>query len=130
MIPTIIALLIVGSILLWRIEKMANELETLRTEVEEMSEAVDAGVTLIEGLSAQIRENATDPAALTALADRLDASARKLSAAVVANTPATDDSSAEEIDPADLEPIAEEPAPEGGQGGGTEGQQGGQGGEG
>jgi hypothetical protein len=67
--------------------KMAGELARLQTEVAEMSGVVDSAIGLINGLAQQIRDLATDPAALNALADSLDAKAGELAAAVVANTP-------------------------------------------
>ena len=66
---------------------MAGELARLQTEVTEMSGAVDSAITLINGLAQQIRDLATDPAALNALADSLDSKANELAAAVVANSP-------------------------------------------
>ena len=66
---------------------MAGELARLQTEVTEMSGAVDSAIMLINGLAQQIRDLATDPAALNALADSLDSKANELAAAVVANSP-------------------------------------------
>lgn len=66
---------------------MSAELERLTTEVTEIGAVVDSAVTLINGLAQQIRDLATDPAALNALADELDTKANALAAAVAANTP-------------------------------------------
>ena len=67
----------------------AAELARLTTEVTEI-EAVGASVvTFIEGLAQIIRDSATNPAELNALADRLDAQATAISNAIVANAPAT-----------------------------------------
>ena len=66
---------------------MAGELARLSTEVSEIGTVVDSAVSLINGLAQQIRDLATDPAALNALADSLDTKAGELAAAVVANTP-------------------------------------------
>lgn len=66
---------------------MAGELARLQTEVTEMAGVVDSAITLIAGLAQQIRDLASDPAALTAMADELDAKANALAAAVVANSP-------------------------------------------
>lgn len=74
-------------LLLTEATKMAGELARLQTEVAEMAGVVDSAVALINGLAQQIRDLATDPAALTALADSLDSKAGELAAAVVANTP-------------------------------------------
>ena len=100
----------VGLIILWRIDTMSTELARLQAEVTEMSTVAASAVALIEGLSAQIRDNANDPAALTALADSLDDSGNKLAAAVAANTAATVEGEAEEVPAEDLEPIEETPA--------------------
>ena len=66
---------------------MAN-LDRLTSEVTEISDAADAAVVLLGELSQLLRDNAADPAAITALADQLDAKGTALAAAVVANTPA------------------------------------------
>jgi hypothetical protein len=68
-------------------DDMAGELERLSTEVTEIGTVVDSAIGLINGLAQQIRDLATDPAALNALADSLDSKANELAAAVVANTP-------------------------------------------
>lgn len=65
--------------------KMSAELDRLTTEVTETSGAVDSALALIAGLADQIRALSTDPAALTALADSLDAQQAKIAAAVAAN---------------------------------------------
>lgn len=59
--------------------------------IDEATEAVtvqSAAASLITNLAQFIRDNANDPAALTAKADELDASSNALQAAIVANTPA------------------------------------------
>jgi hypothetical protein len=66
---------------------MAGELARLQTEVTEMAGVVDSAIVLINGLAAQIRALAGQPAELTKLADDLDAKAGALAAAVAANTP-------------------------------------------
>jgi hypothetical protein len=66
---------------------MAGELQRLQTEVAEMAGVVDSAIVLINGLAQQIRDLATNPAALNAMADDLDAKAGALAAAVAANTP-------------------------------------------
>lgn len=67
---------------------MTAELTRLTAEVAQTRSAIDSAVTLIAGLAQQIRDNATDPAALSALADSLDAGQADIAAAVTANTPA------------------------------------------
>ena len=66
---------------------MSAELDRLTTEVAENTTVIESAITLINRLADQIRNNTTDPAALTALADSLDSEANKLGAAVAANTP-------------------------------------------
>ena len=70
-----------------RIEIMSAALDRVQAEVTEMSAAVDSAIVLIEGLAQRIRDLATDPVALNAFADELDAKSNALAAAVVANTP-------------------------------------------
>jgi len=67
---------------------MTIELDTLTTEVEENTVAVDSAIALIEGIAAQLVAIKDDPAKILALANTLDATSAKLAAAVVANTPA------------------------------------------
>ncbi len=66
---------------------MSAELDRLTAEVAESRTAVDSVLALVAGLAQQIRDNATDPAALTALADSLDQQQADIAAAVTANTP-------------------------------------------
>ncbi len=67
---------------------MSEQLDRLTTEVTENADVIASAVTLINGLSQQIRDLQNDPAALAALADKLDAQSNDLAAAVTANTPA------------------------------------------
>lgn len=91
MFNTAIGVLTLGAVLYItrRIISMSAQLDRLATEVSENTTVVNSAITLINGLAQQIRDNATDPAALTALADQLDAQSNALSEAVAANTPAT-----------------------------------------
>ena len=66
---------------------MSAELDRLTTEVSESRTAVDSVLALVAGLAQQIRDLATDPAALNALADQLDQQQADIAAAVSANTP-------------------------------------------
>jgi hypothetical protein len=63
---------------------MSAELDRLTTEVAETKAGVASAIRLIQGLAQQIRDNATDPVALNALADDLDAQQKDLADAVVA----------------------------------------------
>lgn len=72
-----------------RIRKMSAEFDRLTKEVGETKDAADKAVALIQSLAQQIRDNVGDPAALTALADSLDASQKEINEAVdAAGTPA------------------------------------------
>lgn len=64
------------------------ELARLTAEVTELEAVGSSVVTFIEGLAQIIRDNQTNPAELSALADRLDSQANAISAAITANTPA------------------------------------------
>jgi SMC interacting uncharacterized protein involved in chromosome segregation len=68
-------------------QKMSAELDRLTREVAENGTVIQSAIVLLEGLAERIRELATDPAALTALADELDAKEQQLAAAITANTP-------------------------------------------
>lgn len=72
---------------------MANELDRLTTEVSETETVVDSAIALITGIAQQLRDAVAqnNPAAITALADKLDAKQAELAAAVTANTPAAED---------------------------------------
>ena len=67
---------------------MSAEVDNLRASVAHISQVGDSAMALINGLAEQLRNIATDPAAITALADELNAKADAIAADVVANTPA------------------------------------------
>ena len=71
--------------ILKRMEMMADELANLTQEVTETEGVVASAVALLTGLSEYIKVHASDPAALTALAARLDTQKAQLAAAVAAN---------------------------------------------
>lgn len=71
-----------------RMVKMAANLQVLTDSVSKNTNAVQSAITLLNGLAAKIAELKTDPVALQALADELNASSGALADAVVANTPA------------------------------------------
>ena len=62
------------------------DLEPLAAEVAENSDAVASAVQLLNALSEEIKAAGTDPVALQALVDQLDANTAALADAVVANT--------------------------------------------
>lgn len=68
--------------------QMSQELDALTAQVKQNTDAEQSAVTLLGRLGDLIRNSVNDPAALTKLANDLDASKAALAAAVVANTPA------------------------------------------
>lgn len=67
---------------------MTAELQRLTATVTKLTNADDSMIALFKGLSAQLTAAKEDPAAVQLIADNLDAEAAKVSAAVLANTPA------------------------------------------
>lgn len=67
---------------------MSEQLENLTAKVEKCNTVMDSASTLLKTLSDEIRSLKDDPAALEALASRLDLETEELAAAVLANTPA------------------------------------------
>lgn len=63
-------------------------LDTLTADVAALTTVDASAVALINGLAAQIKAAGTDPVALKALTDQMEAQTATLSAAVTANTPA------------------------------------------
>lgn len=68
--------------------QMSEALKRLTQDVADLKTAASSARAMIEGLSAQIRANAGDEAAMTALADDLDTVKADLAGAVAANTAA------------------------------------------
>jgi len=68
---------------------MIQQLQTLTDQVTANNSLVASAVQLIGGLAAQIEASKTDPVALQALADSLKQNDDALTAAVLANTPAS-----------------------------------------
>lgn len=71
-----------------KIDLMSAEIDRLTASVANLTTVDDSLVALVGQLAQAIRNNASDPAALNALADSLDTEAQKVSDAVTANTPA------------------------------------------
>lgn len=67
---------------------MTAELDRTVASVQKLTDAADGMEQLLTTLAGEIRNSGTDAAALTALADKVDAKAAEYAAAVVANTPA------------------------------------------
>jgi cephalosporin hydroxylase len=68
-------------------DAMSAELDRLTAQVAATTTIEQSAITLIQGIAQQLRDAATDPAKITALADSLHTSADALAAAVTANTP-------------------------------------------
>ena len=71
-------------------DKMAGELDALKTAVAQNTTVIGSAITLIQGLKQKLDDAIAsgDPAALTALSSELGAQDQELSDAVTANTPA------------------------------------------
>jgi hypothetical protein len=68
---------------------MLPAMERLTASSARLTGEVDSIATFIQGLAAQIRDNAGDPTALQKIADDIDGnSARLIAARVLENTPA------------------------------------------
>lgn len=70
-----------------KVNIVMTDLTRITEEVAENTSVIQSAIALLNDLAQQIRDNATDPAALEALADNLDANSNALGAAVAANTP-------------------------------------------
>ena len=68
---------------------MSAQLDRLTASVASLKTVDESAAALLAGLAQQLRDAATDPTAINALADDIDADQAKLAAAVAANTPAT-----------------------------------------
>ena len=111
------------------LNQMSAALDRLTQEVHDMTDITEGALALIAGLADQIRNAVDDSAALTTLADDLDAARLKLADAISKNTPAApapvvapapapvvDPTPAPVVDPApvantDPAPVAVDPTP-------------------
>lgn len=75
--------------ILKELKTMSQQLTDLQAAVAAEDTVIASAVTLIEGLAAQLAAAGTDPVALQALTDDINAKAQELAGAVAANTPAT-----------------------------------------
>lgn len=71
-----------------KIDTMATDLTRITASVAAVKDRDDSIIALVNSLAQQLRDNATDPAAINALADSLDADNQSVVDAVNANTPA------------------------------------------
>lgn len=72
-----------------QLKKIMATLADLKAKVEAEKAVEDSAVTLLVGLNQQLKDAlaSSDPAAIQALSDELDANTAALAAAVTANTP-------------------------------------------
>lgn len=77
-----------GRITLMADQDFATQLSRLQQDVAAETNQITAAETLLSGLSAAMKASANDPAAISALADTIEAKTAELAAAVAANTPA------------------------------------------
>lgn len=66
---------------------MTGTLDKLTQDVTDNKSATDSAVALLTNLTAMIKAAGTDPVALKALTDSLEANTQALSSAITANTP-------------------------------------------
>ncbi len=83
----------VGIIILWRIQKMSEAIDTLIAAVEAEDTVIDSAITMLTGLPQLIADAVTaaeagDAAAVTNLIANINAKKDALAAAIAANTPA------------------------------------------
>lgn len=67
-------------------KKIMADLTQLTADVAQLESVDESAITLIAGLAQQIKDAGTDPVALKALTDRMEAESTKLAGAVTANT--------------------------------------------
>lgn len=71
--------------IIYKLNKMANEIEDLTAEVQETKGIMQSAKTLIEGFAEALKNAGTNPAKLKALRDDLNAGSEDLAAALAAN---------------------------------------------
>ena len=76
-----------GELALLLYEDIMTKLQDLQAAVQAEDNVIQSAVTLINGIAQRIADAGTDPAALQALTDDINAQAQSLAAAVAANTP-------------------------------------------
>lgn len=68
---------------------MTQAIDNLQTQLAAMEDAEQSAITLLQTLSQELAANASDPVAIQNIANKLQADAAKLAAAVVAASPTT-----------------------------------------
>jgi ABC-type Zn uptake system ZnuABC Zn-binding protein ZnuA len=71
-----------------KLDKMANELNDLTTNVSKNTDVIESAITLLGNIKSLLDAAGTDPVKLKALSDTLASEDQKLADAIVANTPA------------------------------------------
>jgi flagellar biosynthesis chaperone FliJ len=69
-----------------KLNYMATTLDDLKAKVDAEQTVEQSAITLMQGLSAQIKAAANDPAKIQAIASELDTNNAALAAAITANT--------------------------------------------
>lgn len=67
-------------------KKIMADLTQLTADVAQLESVDESAIALITGLAQEIKDAGTDPVALKALTDRMEAESTKLAGAVTANT--------------------------------------------
>jgi uncharacterized membrane protein affecting hemolysin expression len=75
--------------LIRKVVKMSAAFDRLVASVAQVNTKADSLIALVAGLAQLLRDSAGDPAAITALADQLDAQSAEIQAAIDSNTPPT-----------------------------------------
>jgi hypothetical protein len=70
------------------LHQMRIDLSELTADVQQTTSAEQSAVVLIQGIASQLADNASDQAAVAALAAQLKSGADGLASAMLANTPA------------------------------------------
>lgn len=76
------------SLIIQKFKEMKDELVKLEAEVKETTDLQQSAITLLQGLSQQIKDAGTDAAKLGEITDALDSKNKEFADAIAANTPA------------------------------------------
>ena len=80
--------LIIGLLMIFKLGGIMGVLDPILDKVTVIENRADSLITLVNGLAQLLRDNAADPAAITGIANRLQAQSDEIQAAIDANTPA------------------------------------------
>lgn len=105
-------------------EGIMSNLDELLARVRSSNDLTDSLITLVQGLSADVRAHLNDPDQIAAILDEVDAQAAETAAAITANTVADPETETPDEpdtpDPVDPDPAPETPVDEIPQGPGTD----------